>query len=165
MDSVLAALYEQAKDSRRVGMGASMPNVTRWLGDIRSYFPTDTVRVMQQDALERLDLRQMLLQPELLDAIEPDVHFIATLLSLSRVIPERTKATARMVVGKVVDELMRKLETRTRQTVRGSLNRAARTSRPRANEIDWHAHHSRQSAQLPARTPDHHRRAARRLRP
>ncbi len=118
-------------------MGASMPNVTRWLGDIRSYFPTDTVRVMQQDALERLDLRQMLLQPELLDAIEPDVHFIATLLSLSRVIPERTKATARIVVGKVVDELMRKLETRTRQTVRGSLNRAARTSRPRANDIDW----------------------------
>lgn len=137
MDSALAALYEQPKDRKRVGMGASMPNVTRWLGDIRGYFPTDTVRVMQQDALERLNLRQMLLQPELLEAIEPDVQFVATLLSLSSVIPERTKATARAVVSRVVDELMGKLETRTKQAVRGSLNRAARTSRPRANDIDW----------------------------
>src|SRR3954454_12337841 len=138
MDRVLAALYDGEKDRNRVGMGASMPNVTRWLGDIRTYFPSSTVRVMQQDALERLNLRQMLLQPELLEAIEPDVHFIATLLSLSRVIPEHTKETARGVVRKVVDELMRKLQARTIQAVRGSLNRAARSSRPRANEIDWH---------------------------
>src|SRR4051794_37891463 len=126
MDQVLASLYEQEKDQKRVGHGPSMPNVARWLGDIRTYFPSSTVRVMQQDALERLNLRQMLLQPELLEAIEPDVHFVATLLSLSRVIPEHTKATARGVVRKVVDELMRKLQARTIQAVRGSLNRAAR---------------------------------------
>ena len=138
MDNVLAALYDGEKDRNRVGMGASMPNVTRWLGDIRTYFPSSTVRVMQQDALERLNLRQMLLQPEMLEAIDPDVHFIATLLSLSRVIPDRTKETARRVVRKVVDELMRRLQTRTIQAVRGSLNRATRNNRPRANEIDWH---------------------------
>ena len=138
MDNVLAALYDGEKDRNRVGMGPSMPNVTRWLGDIRTYFPSSTVRVMQQDALERLNLRQMLLQPEMLEAIDPDVHFIATLLSLSRVIPEQTKETARRVVRTVVDELMRRLQTRTIQAVRGSLNRATRNNRPRANEIDWH---------------------------
>ena len=134
MDRVLGALYDA---ERQAGLGASAPRVNRWLGDIRTYFPTPVVRVMQQDALERLGLRQMLLEPELLQAVEPDVHLVATLLSLSRVIPERTKETARGVVRKVVNELERKLRNKTVQAVRGSLNRAARTSRPRPHEIDW----------------------------
>ena len=134
MDRVLGALYDT---ERQAGLGASAPKVNRWLGDIRTYFPTPVVRVMQQDALERLGLRQMLLEPEMLEAVEADVQLVATLLSLSRVIPERTKETARGVVRKVVDELERKLRSKTVQAVRGSLNRAARTSRPRPNEIDW----------------------------
>src|SRR5438067_2453821 len=51
MDEVLTALYDE---ERSIGMGSSAPRVTRWLGDIRTYFPSSTVRVMQQDALERL---------------------------------------------------------------------------------------------------------------
>ncbi|HEU5327515.1 MAG: VWA domain-containing protein [Thermomicrobiales bacterium] len=134
MDKALGALYDQ---TRRAGLGASSPQVARWLGDIRTYFPSSVVRVMQQDAYERLGLRQMLLEPELLETVEADVNLVATLLSLSRVIPERTKETARGVVRKVVAELERRLAQKTVQAVRGSLNRAARTSRPRPNEIDW----------------------------
>ena len=136
MDRTLEALYG-AGDDRSAGLGGSAPNVARWLGDIRTYFPQSTVRVMQQDAFERLGLRQMLLQPELLEAVEPDVQLVATLLSLSRVIPERTKETARGVVRKVVEDLERKLAQKTVQAVRGSLSRATRTRRPRPNEIDW----------------------------
>ena len=58
MDKALTALY----DSERSGsLVASSPNVARWLGDIRTYFPWSVVRVMQQDAMDRLNLRQMLL--------------------------------------------------------------------------------------------------------
>ena len=67
---------------------------------------------MQKDALERLNLTQMLLEPEMLEPVEPDVHLVATLLSLSRVIPEKTRETARQVVRKVVEELERKLAER-----------------------------------------------------
>jgi Mg-chelatase subunit ChlD len=111
--------------------------VARWLGDIREYFPTSVVQVLQKDALDRLGLRQMLMQPELLAAIEPDVHLVADLLSLSRVMPGKTRETARLVVRKVVDELLAKLAEPLRQAVHGSLNRAARTRRPRHGEIDW----------------------------
>jgi Mg-chelatase subunit ChlD len=134
MDSVLEALYDT---ERSAGLGSSAPNVTRWLGDIRTYFPTSTVRLMQQDALQRLNLTQMLLEPEMLENVDADVHLVATLLSLSRVIPSKTKDTARQVVRKVVDELERKLANSLIQAVRGSLNRAIHTRRPRANEIDW----------------------------
>lgn len=134
MDRALESLYDA---ERQGGLGASSPKIARWLGDIRSYFPSSVVRVMQQDALERLGLKQMLLEPEMLQAVEPDVHLVATLLSLSHVMPNKTKDTARMVVQKVVDELERKLANPLRQAITGSLNRSLVNRRPRHNEINW----------------------------
>jgi len=135
MDGVLEALYDA--DKSNVGMGSSAPKVNRWLGDIRKYFPSPVVRVMQKDAFERLNLTQMLLEPEMLEQVDPDVHLVTTLLSLNKVIPEKTKDTARKVVRKVVEELERRLAHQTVQAVKGGLNRAIRNYRPRANEIDW----------------------------
>jgi Mg-chelatase subunit ChlD len=118
-------------------LGGSAPRVARWLGDIRRYFPASVVQVMQKDAIERLNLHHLLLEPEMLAAVQPDVHLVATLVTLKGAIPEETKATARLVVQRVVEELIRKLANPTRQAVQGSLNRAARTTRPRHSEIDW----------------------------
>ncbi|MGO1072836.1 VWA domain-containing protein [Lysobacter sp. CA199] len=140
MDAALAALYEPSGPgglSRRGGRGGSSPNVARWLGDIRKYFPTSVVQVMQRDALQRLNLRQMLLEKEMLEGIQPDVHMVANLISLSGVIPAETKDTARAVVRRVVEELMRKLEEPMRSAVSGALDRARRSRRPRHAEIDW----------------------------
>lgn len=136
MDQVLAALYESERSG---GLGASSPKVSRWLSDIRTYFPKSVVQVMQQDAFKRLNLTSMLMEPEMLELVEPDVHMVANLLSLSRMIPEKTKDTAREVVRKVVEQLMQKLAQPMQQAVTGSLNRAARNKRPRHAEIDWNA--------------------------
>ena len=138
LDKTLSALYDpQPGEKRKGGLGGSSPNVARWLGDIRTYFPTSIVQIMQKDALERLNLRQMLLQPEMLELVEPDIHLVSTIISLNRVIPEKTKETARLVVRKVVEELEKKLEGPIRQSILGSLNRAIRNRRPRHSEIDW----------------------------
>ena len=59
-DRALGELYD---GDRRGGMGRSAPRVARWLGDIRGYFPTSVVRVMQADAMERLGLHQLLTNP------------------------------------------------------------------------------------------------------
>lgn len=141
IDAALAALYDAdgqgAAGGLRGGSGASSPKVARWLGDIRQYFPASVVQVMQQDALERLDLKSMLLQPEMLEAVQPDVHLVATLISLGGVIPAKTRETARLVVKKVVDALLQRLEEPMRSAVAGALNRAVRNRRPRYAEIDW----------------------------
>ena len=93
---------------------------------------------MQKDAIERLGLTRLLLEPEMLDAVEPDVHLVGTLLSLSRVIPEQARESARAVVRAVTRDLERRLAQRTRSAVTGALDRASRTSRPRrAADIDW----------------------------
>lgn len=141
MDAALGALYEPEGANglkRRGGRGGSAPNVARWLGDIRKYFPSSVVQVMQRDALQRLDLKQMLLEKEMLEGVQPDVHMVANLIALSSVIPANTKETARMVVRQVVDALMRKLEEPLRSAISGALDRARRNRRPRHSEIDWH---------------------------
>lgn len=134
MDRCLENLYDE---DRSGGLGGSAPRVARWLGDIRSYFPTAVVRVLQQDALQRYGLQRLLLEPEMLEAVEPDVHLVATLLSLNHIMPAKIRETARLVVRKVVAELERKLANPLRQAISGSLNRSARSRRPRHSEIDW----------------------------
>jgi Mg-chelatase subunit ChlD len=134
LDRVLSQLYEA---ERTGGLGGSAPGVVRWLGDIREYFPTSVVRVMQRDALERLGLKQLLLEPELLGEAEPDIHLVTMLMSLSRVIPARTRETARFVVRIVVQDIERRLAEPLRQAVHGALSRSLRNVRPRLREIDW----------------------------
>jgi Mg-chelatase subunit ChlD len=143
MDGALAALYDSAEEDsadparRSGGLGSSAPRIARWLGDIRTYFPTSVVQVMQRDAIERLQLTSMLLEPELLDSIQPDVHLVSSLVSLSHVMPESTKRTARAVVGQVVAEIERRIANKTRAAVTGAVSRATRTRRPRPRDIDW----------------------------
>lgn len=134
IDNVLTALYNSDREGN---LGSSSPNVNRWLGDIRKYFPGQMVELMQRDAIEILGLEKMLLEPELLKSLKIDVHLVATLISLQDVIPDQTRETARQVVKKLTDELIKKLKEPMRQSIRGALNRAIRNYRPRKNEIDW----------------------------
>lgn len=148
MDEALGALYgrdgaerdgdrRDAGGRRAAGLGASAPGVARWLGDIRTYFPSPVVQIMQRDAIDRLGLAALLLEPEMLEAVEADVHLVGTLLTLNKAMPETTRETARAVVRKVVAQLERRLATRTRATLTGALDRSARTARPRHRDIDW----------------------------
>ncbi len=134
MDEALEALYG---DSTGGDLSDSNPDIARWLGDIRTYFPAEVVQVMQHDALNKLNLRRLLSQPEFLEAIELDVQLVANLLALRRVMPGKTKETAKEVVRKVVAQLLEQLRYPLEQAISGSLNRATRARRPRHKEINW----------------------------
>ena len=149
IDKALSALYEferrgqfeyEEKDNKRVGREASAPNVARWLGDIRQYFPQSVVQVMQDDALKQPELQKKLLfDPQILEQATHDVHLLATIMELGKLIPPQTKDTARRVVQKVVDELLQKLSQNTVQAISGALNRSVRNRNPRLNEMDWNS--------------------------
>ncbi|WP_182377971.1 VWA domain-containing protein [Nocardioides sp. WS12] len=143
-DRALAQLYDgtgrqsgKGKGPRGGGLGRSAPSVNRWLGDIRTYFPSSVVQVMQSDAMDRLGLHQLLLEPETMGAVQPDLNLVTTLVGLNQVIPEHSRATARAVVRAVTDDLEQRLRSRTIQAISGAIDRAARTRRPRHHEIDW----------------------------
>src|SRR4051812_6688358 len=133
VDGALEAVYGE----RAGGLGASAPRVARWLGELRGHFPSGVVRVVQQDAIDRLGLHRLLLEPEVLDNVTPDVNLAATLMSLKDALPEASRTVARRLVREVVEDIERRLADRTRAAARGALDRSARTSRPRPAEIDW----------------------------
>jgi Mg-chelatase subunit ChlD len=142
LSAALTALYGEGDGDgdarkRRGGLGASVPNVARWMGDIRASFPSSVVQVVQKDAFERLGLQRMLLEPEFLAAVEADVNLVASLVSLRSVMPEKTKGIARQVIARVVADLMERLARKTAEAMRGALDRSRRTSRPRYADIDW----------------------------
>lgn len=140
MSEALTALYgdgDEGAKKGKGGLGGSAPRVAKWLGDIREFFPAPVVQVIQKDAFERKGLRQMLLEPEFLATVEADVNLVADLVALRSVMPEKTRETARIVIAKVVAELMERLERKTAEAVRGALDRSKRTFRPRFADIDW----------------------------
>jgi len=150
MDAALAAIYDETfagaadgssgpSGSRGAGLGKSAPRLAKWLGDVRSLFPPDVVSVIQADAIERKGLKQLLFEPELLSQVKPDVHMVATLLSLRGQIPERSKDAARQLVRAVTDEIMKRMESELRRAVTGALNKRQHSPLPSASALDWKA--------------------------
>ncbi|AFC31290.1 VWA containing CoxE family protein [Paenibacillus mucilaginosus 3016] len=150
MDEALAAIYdgtsggfggedEDPRSGRRrsAGSGPSAPRLARWLADIRSFFPSDVVSVIQSDAMERKGLRQLLFEPELLSQVKPDIRMVATLMALKGSIPEKTKDTARQLVKAVVDDIAKRLENEIRRSVTGALNRRQHSPLPSLSGMDW----------------------------
>jgi Mg-chelatase subunit ChlD len=135
-DKALSELYDNERKGRG-GMNSSAPRVAKWLGDIRTFFPSSVVQVMQADAMDRLGLRHLLLEPEMLESVEPDLSMVTTLMGLGRAIPESSRETARALVRAVTKQLEDQLSSKTRQSITGALDRSARTRRPKPADIDW----------------------------
>ena len=128
MDSALGAIYGGPGEGfdalgRGAGKGPSSPLISKWLGDLRTLFDPETVAVVQNDAIERKGLKQLLLEPELLDSLEPDLNLASTLLMLKDQIPKKSKESARRFIRKIVEEINRRLENDMRRAVTAALNR------------------------------------------
>lgn len=142
MDAALAAIYSRDVDSgtgtgKSAGKGKSVPNLAKWLTDVRTFFPSDIVSVIQTDAIERKGLTKLLLEPETLKNVKPDISMVGTLMSLKGQIPEKSKETARELVRAVVDEIMKRLEQDLRRAVTGALNKKEHSPISSFSTIDW----------------------------
>ena len=142
MDMALAAIYDGADSGsnpkgRSAGLGPSAPNISKWLGDVRTLFPPDIVSVIQTDAIERKGLTQLLFEPETLSQVTPDISMVSTLMSLRGHIPEKSKDTARALVASVVDDIVKRLEQDLRRAVVGALNKKEHSPIPNLAGTDW----------------------------
>jgi VWA domain containing CoxE-like protein len=140
MDEALGQIYDQenqAPKQRSAGLGGSAPRLARWLGDIRNYFKTDVVSIIQKDAIERKGLKQLLFEPETLGQVTPNIEMVGTLMALKNQIPDRAKAAAREVVRSVVEEIMKRMRGGLEQAVRGSLDRSRHSPMRCLPNMDW----------------------------
>lgn len=152
IDAALSALYEydesgnfsygtgKGQGGGKGGTQGSGPSISRWLGDIRTYFPDQVVEVLQNDAMQHEELKQkMIYEPEILEKATPDINLVVTLMELGKLIPSKTKETARIVVRKVVDELIQKIEQKTIAAIQGAIDKSQSKRNPKYHEINWSA--------------------------
>ncbi len=143
MDQALASIYGTDKESfdnkndRGAGRGPSSPVLAKWLGDVRTLFDKEMVMVIQNDAIERKGLKQLLLEPELLDTLQPDINMASTLLMLKDQIPKKSKESARRFIQKIVEEINKKMENQVRRAVTAALNKKEHSPLPSAAAIDF----------------------------
>ncbi len=142
MDNALAAIYGTDGESlggsgRGAGNGSSSPHISKWLGDIRSLFDSEMVAIVQNDAIERKGLKQLLLEPELLENLETNLNMASTLLMLKDQIPKKSKESARKFIQKIVEEINNKMESRIQRAVTAALNKREHSPLPSASAIDF----------------------------
>jgi hypothetical protein len=134
VDDLLQSVYG---GGGRPGLGRSTIRIKKWLEGIRLHFPKEIVQIMQADALERQGVREMLLEPELLEKIEPSMELVANLLQLQHLMPERSRAVARQLVHKLVSEIERKLRPKIQFAMQKAQRRHSKPGSPTASNIDW----------------------------
>jgi hypothetical protein len=134
LDQSMEFLYG---DERGAGLDDASPSISRWLGDIRRYFPDDVVVMLQRDAIERRDLASLLFERETLLMLEQDIELAATILTLQSRIPDEVRETAREVVRNIVEKLKQQLMHEVRQTIVGALARSKHSVIPSARNLDW----------------------------
>ena len=152
MDEALEAIYSSESDqeisrsewesptegrTHGSAKGRSMPRVARWLDQIRNFFPTDVVVLLQQDAIERRGMKELLFEPEIMAKVEPSIDLASTVLALKNLVPEKAKAAARDLVRRVVEELRKRLESRFAQAIRGALDRNQHCPFRSLPNLDW----------------------------
>ena len=140
MDTALDAIYNRDMKfgfGGGAGKGASSPQISRWLGDVRTLFDKDIVKIIQSDAMERCGLKQLIFEPELLENIEPDMHMASMILTLKDQIPKKSKENAREFIRKIVEQINALLETDLKRAVTASINRKLHSPIPSASALDF----------------------------
>ncbi|MGN0294797.1 MAG: VWA domain-containing protein [Lachnospiraceae bacterium] len=146
MDQALAAIYDKTsrgnfgttyQGGKGAGKGPSNPVITRWLGDVRSLFDKDVVKIIQSDAMERCGLKQLIFEPELLENLEPDLNMAVAILALKDQIPKRSKESVRIYIRNIVEKINRLLEDDIKRAVTASVNRRHHSPIPSAAALDF----------------------------
>lgn len=143
MDRALAAIYNRSESGgfggggQGGGHGPSNPQISRWLGDVRSLFDKDLVKIIQNDAMTRCGLKQLIFEPELLENVEPDINLASTILTLKEMIPKRSKDSVRAFIKKIVEQINRLLEQDIKRAVTAAVNKRAHSPIPSASALDY----------------------------
>lgn len=138
MDNALAAIYNSSGGfGGGGGKGPSSPRISQWLGDVRTLFDKDLIKVIQNDAVNRCGLKQLIFEPELLESVEPDINLASTILTLKDMIPKRSKDSVRAFIKKIVEQINQLFEQDIRRAVTAAVNKREHSPIPSAAALDY----------------------------
>lgn len=146
MDKTLDYLYAREYQKRGAdfdkGPGSLDPTqmtAINWLGKARSLFPESVFETLQNHALEKYELSDLLKDPKTLEKLEPNQNLLKVLLSFHGRANPDIKQKLRAVANDVIRDIMARLKPQIKRAFSGRRNRFRRSNIPSAANFDWRA--------------------------
>ena len=142
IDDLLDFLYgrEYGEDhgtrGQEGGLGPSQLLVPEWIRKIRRVFPKTVVTRLENEALDRYQLTEILNDKKVLESLEPNMTLLKNILALKDRMSGEVLQTAKQIVRKVVEELTKKLENDITRSFMGRLNRMQSTNFKHSKNFD-----------------------------
>ena len=146
-DQCLGFLYDneyaagrnvRGKD-RNKGKGSldeSSLTVPDWINAVHELFPKKVIERLEKDALERYQFDELVVNPEVLARAQPNAVLLKAVLRTKHLMNQEVLQAARLLVRRVVEELMKKLAVDIRNAFHGAVDRRTRSMLKVAKNFD-----------------------------
>lgn len=151
MDKSLDYLYSREYKKRGIhrgrqggkkGPGSLDPtqmSAIDWLGGAQNLFPESVFKVLQDHALDRYGLSDLLKDPKTLESLEPNKNLLKVLLGFHGRANPNVKEKLRAVADSIIKDIMKKLNADVERAFSGRRNRFRRSNIKSAANFDWRA--------------------------
>ncbi|ESQ82780.1 VWA domain-containing protein [Asticcacaulis benevestitus] len=129
---------KRGKD-RKGSLDPSQLTALGWLAEVRALFPQSVLETVQAHAIDRLGMSELLRDPALLGALEPNRDLLKALISFKGRANPQVQDKIREIARKVVEEILQRLRPRVLQALSGHVNRSRRSPRKSMQNFDWRA--------------------------
>ncbi len=144
-DQLLGRLFDETYERRghrgnRGAGGSNDPaNITAltWLERSRDLFPAQTFERMQARAVGTFGLAEVLKDPRAAAELTPSIELGAAMLAMRGSLSRDLEAQLRLVIGRVVDDIVRRIRLSFTQAVRGKRDRFTSSPISVASNFDW----------------------------
>lgn len=146
-DRALDYLYAREMEKRGLrrgksdGRGGSLDPTSLtplgWLGELRDLFPQSVYETVQAHAIDNLGMSELLSDPAVLDALEPNRDLLKALIAFKGAANPEAREKIREVTRKVVEEILRQLRPRIEAALAGKPNRFRRSQLKSMQNFAW----------------------------
>jgi Mg-chelatase subunit ChlD len=146
MDRALDHVYGRACTERglrlkggkgRGSLDPSQLSLPEWLGETRRLFPESVFETIQEHALDRFGMTELLTNPEVLRTLEPNVNLLRALVAFKGRANPGMLDTIRQVARRVADDLMKRFRTSLARAMSGVRQRPQSSHRRSSADFDW----------------------------
>ncbi|RIJ71223.1 VWA domain-containing protein [Nakamurella silvestris] len=145
LDQALAYLYDREYRSRghrhEPGQGGSLdpsaPTALNWLNTARELFPRSTFERMQVQAIERYGLTELLADEVTAQTLTPSRELATALMSIRGKLDRSVEAGVRMVISRVVAEIVAVVRPRFTAALSGRRDRSRQSPQRISQNFDW----------------------------
>lgn len=143
LDTALGFVYDREYSSRGLleprtaGRRSSGIAALSWLEKSKALFPASTLERVQATAITQYGVSELLRDREVAERLEPTPELGAALLAARGKLDRATEEGLRLVISKVVAEIVDRIRTSFRAHLTGQRNRFRRSQQKVRQNFDW----------------------------